>query len=469
MTFALQYAIVACLASWGGSLADAQERTASSWGRGRVLVLTLALTLGTVAYMGHSIPEYMIGSLPENSDGTITMVWHIAMRCIYAVSMGIAAPCLDGLALAHLECMEGATTSDFGKERMYGALWWGIGSLAAGIGIDYFGFDFLYTFLAISLMACYAVILLYLWGLGRDTTGAFMKETCEIVPSDDLLASISRSEYEYKNEEEDSFTVATDGNILSNTDLLRMVCNTNYGRSLLFFTFTLAIGISVVDNLAFIFFDSIGASNTMNGWTVVFTVLFETQVFYAAPMLLERYGPGKLLLAAGFAYVIRVVGYTFVPDGKMYIVLLLETLHGVSYAGSKVGSVEFIARIIPRGYEAAGQGILIFVTYMGVVAGLIAAGWIQQTLGARVMFRFMAVIVSIGIAVLLIAECLHDEDEEADKEESDKPAGENSHLTQGLSKSESCASNASAFADDSAERYMRNIKYDSLNKYVKDW
>jgi len=184
-----------------------------------------------------------------------------------------------------------------------------------------------------------------------------------------------------------------------------------------------------------------------------------------APKLLERYGPGRLLLAAGIAYVIRVVGYTLVPDGKMfYIILGLESLHGISYAGSKTGSVEFINRMIPEGQEAAGQGILIFVTYLGVVAGLTLAGWMQEHAGARIMFRVMAAIVSIGLAVLLLAEISYAKEQSRNG----TPEGdEHCHLI----KSESAASTGSAFADTSTERYIRSLKYDSLgkNKYVKDW
>ncbi|KAL7539223.1 hypothetical protein ACHAXR_009962, partial [Thalassiosira sp. AJA248-18] len=465
-TFALQYLIVACLAGWGGALADAQERASSSWGWGRLEVLALALSLGTFAFLGHGMPEYMNGNFPKN--GTVTLIWHIAMRCIYAVSLGVVAPCLDGLALAHLDCVPGASTSDFGKERMYGALWWGVGSLTAGIGIDYYGYEFLYAMLIVSTLASYVAMGGYLWGLSRDTTGVFKsREVADDKRAEIIRSEYIRSEYEYKNEQEDS--THENSEIISYTALIYMVCKTGYGRSLLFFLFTLSMGISVVDNLAFIFFDSLGASSTMDGWTVVFTVLFETPVFYVAPMLLERHSPGKLLLAAGIAYVIRVIGYTLVPDGKMFIILMLETLHGISYAGSKAGSVEFIARIIPEGYEAAGQGILIFVSYSGVVAGLLMAGFIQEMLGARVMFGVMGAIVSVGIIVLLFAECFHDEEcQETNKEEGGE---DDDHFSENcrLVKSESCASSASAFADTSTEKYLKSLKYDSLNKYVKDW
>jgi len=369
------------------------------------------------------------------------------------------APCLDGLTLAHLDCIEGASAIEFGKERMYGALWWGLGSLAAGIGIDYYGFDFLYAMLIISTLASYMAMGVYLWGLGRDTTGAF--KSCG-----NFGEKSAKSKSEYQHEKAKS--TGENDDIISNAELLRIVFRTGYGKALLFLVFTLAMGISVVDNLAFMYFDSLGASNTMDGWTVVSTVIFEIPVFYVAPMLLERYGPGRLLLAAGIAYIIRVVGYTLVPDGEvytMYIILMLETLHGVTYAGSKAGSVEFISSMMPGGYEASGQGILIFATYFGIVAGLIMAGWIQETLGARVMFRVMAAIVSIGVTVYLLAELFcdkaHLETDTVDRSESD----ENCHLI----KSDSCASSASAFADKETERYIRNLKYDSLNKYVTDW
>lgn len=468
MTFALQYAIVACLAGWGGSYSDAQERKADSWGMGRLKVLSLFLTLGSLTFLGHCVPEYLKEKFPRG--GGFLLLWHIAIRCIYGVSFGVTASCLDGLTLAHLACIEGASSVEFGVERMYGAIFWGVGSLAAGIGIDYFGFGFLYAALVIITLACYVSIGLYIWGLRRDTTGEFKSQR----DLDERVTHHSSQNDQQEGPESAENTVGLlsaevpgekTGKVFSNSELLCMVCKTGYGRAVLFFTFALAMGIAVVDNLAFIFFDTLGASATMDGLTVVFTVIVEIPIFYVAPKLLERYGPGRLLLAAGIAYVIRVVGYTLVPDGKMfYIILGLESLHGISYAGSKTGSVEFINRMIPEGQEAAGQGILIFVTYLGVVAGLTLAGWMQEHAGARIMFRVMAAIVSIGLAVLLLAEISYAKEQSRNG----TPEGdEHCHLI----KSESAASTGSAFADTSTERYIRSLKYDSLgkNKYVKDW
>ena len=479
MTFALQYAIVACLAGWGGSLADAEERKSPSWGHGRLKVLGSFLTLGTAAFLGHGIPQYMNGAFP----GELELIWHVLMRAIYAVSMGVVAPTTDGIALAHLDAADGSSTSDFGKERCIGALSWGLGSLVAGVGIDHYGFDFLYAFLIISTISSYISIWVYSLGLSRDTTGVFKTYSVSIIDAE--VKDYQNEETKHKDE------------IIPNFELFSMVCKTNYAKgeisrslytclltqkenvltkghhnvprrqAFLFFSFTLAMGIAVVDNLAFIFFDSLGASDTMDGLTVVFTVLVEVPAFSLSPFLLERFGPGTMLLAAGFAYVFRVIGYTLVPFGKMYIVLMLETLHGISYAGSKAGGVEFVARMIPDGHEASGQGIYITVTYFGIVAGLLLAGWIQETLGARTMFRVMALIVSIGIIVLLLAELVCEKDTEKSGTKKDESGGDHRLIT----KSDSCASSGSAFADYSTERFMSSLKYDSLgkNKWVKDW
>uniref|UniRef100_A0A7S2PIT9 Major facilitator superfamily associated domain-containing protein n=1 Tax=Skeletonema marinoi TaxID=267567 RepID=A0A7S2PIT9_9STRA len=391
------------------------------------------------------------------------------------------APCLDGLALAHLDCIDGASQADFGKERMYGAVFWGVGSLCAGVGIDRFGFGFLYVMTVLTAVVSYVAIGVYLVGLRRDTTGAFVVSAVVVPPSSSsLLVTVGEEEWNgigYLGAEQQrnptpssrntSSSNPTEGenNKTSAMQLFSLICQTGYGKALLFFVFALAVGISIVDNLAFIFFDTLGSSNTMNGLTVVFTVIFEVPIFYLAPRFLQKHGPGKLLLAAGIAYIVRVLGYTVAPH--MSVVLLLETLHGVSYAGGKAGSVEYIAQIAPKGYEATGQGLLIFVNYMGIVAGLFAGGHIQETLGSLAMFYVMATIVALGTVVLLIAEiCLG-----APKRENEGGSSYNNpdEESTNLIKSESACSSGS-YGDRATESFMRkNLKYDSLNKYVKDW
>mmetsp|Transcript_18652 Transcript_18652/g.38128 ORF Transcript_18652/g.38128 Transcript_18652/m.38128 type:complete len:525 (+) Transcript_18652:233-1807(+) len=408
MTLSGQYAITSFLAGWGGSLADATERKCENWGCGRLKVTSLGVLLGTLSFLGHDLPQYInFRHLQEmiNFPGDIQMCWHIMMRCITAVSLAIVAPSLDGLALAHLNCIEGSSQSEFGIERMYGAVFWGAGSLAAGIGIDHYGFGFLYVLVVVTALASYASMVVYLVSIQQDSTNKFSKKNFLKPESNDPATiscqSINSPESGGSDDTRQKLEAKSD---VPAFDLFLLICNEGYGKAIIFFVFTLATGISVVDNLAFIYFDFLGSSNTMNGCTVVFTVLFELPLFYLAPFLLKHHGPGRLLLYAGGAYVVRVLGYTIVPEGHMGIILMLETLHGISYANLKTGSVEFVSLIVPKGSEATGQGILIFVNYLGVVVGLAFGGWLQEISGPRVMYACMGLIAFFGIAVLLLAE-----------------------------------------------------------------
>jgi MFS_1 like family len=92
------------------------------------------------------------------------------------------------------------------------------------------------------------------------------------------------------------------------------------------------------------------------GWTVVLTVLFEIPVFAIADQLLERCGSTPLLLLSMLCYVLRVVGYSLIPNGHVVYALFLEPLHGVTYACSQTAVVDFVAgtcRSVPKPRDKA--------------------------------------------------------------------------------------------------------------------
>ncbi len=89
------------------------------------------------------------------------------------------------------------------------------------------------------------------------------------------------------------------------------------------------------------------------------------------------------------------------------------------------------------------------------------AEWIVETLGDYKMIG--GIIVSVGLLVLCRKSRRTVDTSQEGRET--RSSSEDSHLM----KSESCSSSASAFADDSTEVYIKKLKYDSMNKYVKDW
>ena len=180
--------------------------------------------------------------------------------------------------------------------------------------------------------------------------------------------------------------------------LLKSIMATPIGIGYLVSAFTLKMGRTVVENLIFIFFESLGASNTLCGLTVLVTVVFEIPFFYYAPIFLERFGPETLQEVACMAYIVRVVGYTLIPEKHIYLVLFLEPLHGVTYACSKTSSVEFARRLAPEGYEASAQGILFLFLGIGSFCGLALGAFLYGV----ALYRMDVVIVTVGLLFFMI-------------------------------------------------------------------
>jgi len=186
--------------------------------------------------------------------------------------------------------------------------------------------------------------------------------------------------------------------------LIQIIFGTVYGASFLLSFFILNSGTSVVESLVFLFFEFMGSSYTLCGFTTTVTVLFEIPIFQYGDFLLKNLGSGKMLIIACLAYVTRVFGYTLIPRNHIALVLLLEPLHGVTYAFSQLSVVEFFARHTPPGYEARGQGILSLVRGLASFIGLSVGGWSEQTYGPVIMYRGFATAVSFAILQFFVSE-----------------------------------------------------------------
>jgi Na+/melibiose symporter-like transporter len=166
----------------------------------------------------------------------------------------------------------------------------------------------------------------------------------------------------------------------------------------LFSAITLCMGTSVVENLIFLFFEeTLGGTNFQCGLTVVVTVIFEIPIFHYAPKILQAFGYPSMQKVACLAYITRVIGYTFIPKDKMYLVLFLEPLHGVTYACSKTATVQMASEITPEGYEASFQGIISMITSFGSVLGVCLGGWLEEHYSDILLYRLYAFVVLLGL------------------------------------------------------------------------
>mmetsp|Transcript_8963 Transcript_8963/g.13070 ORF Transcript_8963/g.13070 Transcript_8963/m.13070 type:complete len:471 (-) Transcript_8963:29-1441(-) len=407
LALALQTMSLSLFSSIGGAVADHLEKKYPH--RGRAMTIVSGLGLSTSAFMLHGAVVHIF---QKNSTSKLVMSCHIFLRVIYSIGLSFAMPVLDGLTLSRL-VEQGSKKEDFGKERLYGAVSWAVSSVILGPLIDRYGFEVMLLSAPLAFLYCLATITIFTTntrniGISKTTNDAVSEN---IVEASHSCLGVDESDPKCQqyipDKSKRNFTWL----------LLLSMCSTVYGAGYIFSSVALSMGTSVVESLIFLFFETLGSTSTMCGLTVAVTVMFEIPIFQLAPKLLEIFGPEKLQEIACMAYITRVVGYTFIPQNRMWMVLFLEPLHGVTYACAKTSQVEFAARLAPKGYESSSQGILSSVIGVGSLIGLSLGGWVEDTLGAKVMYRGFATVVLAGLVVLLIAGQLHRKSMESNHEE----------------------------------------------------
>ena len=122
------------------------------------------------------------------------MAYHLFLRAIYAIGKAGITPVLDGLTLAQLE-REGRDKQEYGKERVYGAVSWGIAHILFGPAIDLFGFRVLYATILLSWLGCIITFHLYAKSSGAYCIGSNeVVATCQLIDEkkyrDDQVAII---------------------------------------------------------------------------------------------------------------------------------------------------------------------------------------------------------------------------------------------------------------------------------------
>jgi len=304
---AFQFFISSLVSGWGGHVADSMERQHPL--KGRIITLAVGLTLGTSTFLIEnmsftaklpSLSFIVYDSTKESGAGDhdgkeqyetaslFLFLWHLFWRNMYAVSNALVAPVLDGLTLAHLKreaTMNGTSyqieENKYGRERLHGAIWWGIGNAGIGYCIDRLGFDVLCSLSVVSTFTCYITIALYY---------IFQADSNSIHPENlPLLHNREGSELSQSEENENRDIDDTDDSTVeshcphgtkSNNDeetkdsseeaaasiwtLLHLLVATPYSVGFFVAYFVLNIGFTVVENLIFLFYMPVlDSSSTM--------------------------------------------------------------------------------------------------------------------------------------------------------------------------------------------------------------
>jgi hypothetical protein len=97
--------------------------------------------------------------------------------------------------------------------------------------------------------------------------------------------------------------------------------------------------------------------------------------------------------------VIRLIGYTLIPNSRTWLILVLELLHGLTYAGTITAATEFAAVIIPddEQLQEIAQRLISHLRGKVMAAAVLYGACLQQRIGPLFMYRRAAMLVLISV------------------------------------------------------------------------
>ena len=401
LLLSLQQLVSTITSSIAGRIGDEMELSqGKGGGKGRALVIVVSVTVGSMVILLHGTAHYATSFFDS-------VYWYGLLRIIAAISIAFIFPSLDATCLEYLKSQPTRTTEEFGQERLYGAISWAVVNVCLGYALDFTNGNFalvIYPTTIASTVLVWITVYVY-WKHNNNSATAIASVNRQSSTHTKWKKKCSSLQEEDKNNPSledasiDDVCLGTDNNTtqFSLTSLLGSICLSWFGIAFVICRITLSSGQAVVEHLVFLFFEVLGSTYKMMGFTVVLTVAFEIPIFHIAPKLLKYWGSGILLLVAAGCYILRVIGYTLIPEGKVALVLLFEPLHGITFACSTTAGVDIVDRLFTsHGSEATAQSLLQLLVGVGSVIGLLFGGWATQALGPRTMYRVSAFVVFVG-------------------------------------------------------------------------
>lgn len=310
---------------WGG-LADAGSRHKQ--------LLLLAIGGAIAMVLGLSTAAGFLGML--------------AFVLLYAFFNAPIVPLVDSTVLAML----GPAKQRYGKQRVWGAIGWGISGLSMGIVIEQLGLP----------VAFYGFALL----MGGGFLAAMQ------LP---VAATSIGSRY---------------------WDGLRLFLGRRAWVVFLLAVYSSSIAGGIYNNFLFLHLQALGASSSLMGLSLMVATVSELPVFFYADKLLQRWGPRGVLMIAMGAAVVRMFAYALMPAA--WWVLPIHLLHGLTFSALWAAGVANADALAPAGMGATAQGIFVAVTFgFGTATGALLGGLLYDTVGGTAMFAAAGMIVLAGL------------------------------------------------------------------------
>lgn len=298
-------------------------------------------------------------SLPWISKSTVR---------IFVVSLSTVTFSASGILYSYtLDLLGRLHKAKYGQYRVWCAISWGLGAVLMGSITDHFGFE--PNFVIYGLLGVFSIAL-----------------TAAYIPNKTLQEDI-------KGETNEVARVR---------DLAVLLCRP---RVLVFFLelVIMGAGMGTVESLLFLYLiNDLGASTMLCGLSVGVTVMLEIPLFWWSKWFIERMGHDGMFAVAMLCFVIRVVGYTWLTPSTVSWVLLLEVMHGITFALFWTAAMD-ISKVLSLQTKGWNTTVPVIISTLfqcvGCGSGSIFGGWAMHHFGSRIMYQWTATIV---LATLII-------------------------------------------------------------------
>jgi hypothetical protein len=165
-------------------------------------------------------------------------------------------------------------------------------------------------------------------------------------------------------------------------------------------------GMATVERLLFLYMvNDLHSSTLLCGLSVGVNVLFELPIFWFSDWILSRFSHDVMYILAMIFFVVRMYGYTLLLPSTRWWILVLECMHGVTFACFWMTTLDIASGLIHLSPStkywstSIPSGIQMLYNAVGVSVGVMLGGYAMQVKGSRWMYRTTA--GSVGVVLLV--------------------------------------------------------------------
>lgn len=340
-----------------------------------------------------ALPSFSILPSP-----TWTFSWLLLTTAVFMVASVPLGTLVTAVTVRDLRIFHGETApAYFGRERLWGAVSWGLVSILLGAALDIPGVDFHIVYFLYPPLALLLAFTVY--NYRRQARILRSHPPVNYFAHSDPTERINITQSNDQPSSEQCFTPWQ--------MWVHLISRNDGIQTFLFFVlvFAVSVGSAVVSNMQFLFFvNEFSVTNLYLGFLTLVTVIFEIPLFAIAPTLIKVIGNEAMLIIAAISLVIR--GVTYVLFSHVSSFLWVEPLHGVTFAAMQVASVAYVASRAPLQAEATAQAVATACRAAGAIFGSTLGGFIFHTLGPRLLFLIVSIFVFSATVAFTIATLL---------------------------------------------------------------